>query len=92
MDDKTILVGGAAGLAGAAITAIGNALGFSRRVSKVEKEVECLRTTKEKYLTKEMHDKICQSSKELTSVKLARMDDKLDMILDRINHCRYQDS
>jgi len=87
--DNTIMVAGAAGIAGAIISAIGNALGFSRRISKVEEKVETLQKCKSTYLTKEEHDVRCTASKELTNEKLRRMDDKLDMILDRINHCRY---
>ena len=89
-DEKTLMVVGSASIVGAILAALGNAVGFTRRIKKVEDAVEKLQTCKGTYLTKSDHDRQCNASKELTEEKLGRMEDKLDMILDRINHCRYQ--
>lgn len=59
-------------------------------VHELKEDVKVLKACKNKFLTKEDHDRQCASSRELTNEKLGRMDDKLDIIIERINRCQYQ--
>ena len=69
-------------------------------VHELKEDVKVLKACKSKYLTKEDHDRQCADSKELTSQKLKRIEDKIDAgqkltenklntIIKRINHCQY---
>ena len=88
-DERMLVVTGSASIVGALVGAVGGAFGFNRRLEKNEKKVDELMKCKPSFMTKEDHDRICLSTKELTEEKLGRIEDKLDMVLTRIDHCQY---
>ena len=99
-DEKTLFTIAAASVAGTILSALGHAFGFRDKLKEVKDDVEALKEAREKFMTKEEHAVQCANSKELTGQKLKRIEDKidagqrlteskLDTIIDRINHCRY---
>ena len=89
--EKTLWIAGSAGAVGAIIKAVGQAIGYSRRLQKVEKDVSNLKHGKGNYLLKTDHDDKCNLAKELTETKLAAIEGKIDMVLERLNHLEYSD-
>ena len=89
-EEKTLMVVAGASIVGAVLSSIGHALGFKKDLEEVKNDVKEIKKCKSNYLTKEDHDRQCSGAKELTNSKLGRMEDKIDMILDRINSCQYQ--
>ena len=84
-DKDTVVVGGITGLIGAAIVAVGNAVGFSGRLGKVETAIKDIN---ENCVTLLRCDEKIEASKELVGLQLTHHSEQIGEVKEQIEKVR----